>query len=169
MITIVEENGFYVPQKPNGANEYILPSDFEKILDDLIYYCERYTDEEVKSVNELRRKNLENYIKSISSTNKSTKSNKCGFVYVLKCANKYKIGYSKDVERRIKQLDTRPFRLELVFKVYSDNAYNIEQILHDSLTEYKAEGEWYNSTIESVDLRELIKEIAEDIKCDIQF
>jgi len=27
-----------------------------------------------------------------------------GYVYILKCDNKYKIGFSKDVDRRIKQL-----------------------------------------------------------------
>ena len=168
MITIVKENGFYVPQKPNGANEYILPSDFEEILNDLIYYCEIYTDEEVESVNELRRKNLENYIKSISSPNKQTKKNKGGFVYVLKCADKYKIGYSKDVDQRIKQLDTRPFKLELVFKVYSDNAYKIEQELHNRLSAYREIGEWYSDINEEM-IKDMLIEIGGYLKCDIQF
>lgn len=168
MITIVKENGFYVPQKPNGANEYILPSDFEKILDDLIYYCEIYTDEEVENVNELRRKNLENYIKSISSTDKPTKSNKCGFVYVLKCADKYKIGYSKDVDQRIRQLDTRPFKLELVFKAYSNNAYKLEQELHNRLDAYRETGEWYSNINEEM-IKNMMIEIARYLKCDIQF
>lgn len=81
-----------------------------------------------------------------------------GYVYVLKCADKYKLGYSNNVEQRMKQLDTRPFPLELVYKAYSEKAYDIEQELHSVYTSYgyRLEGEWYSSDLP---VKELIENI----------
>ena len=160
-----EDDGHYYPRESGGCNKLIVPSKCKNIIEDLIRYYNIYDDYEIQLDNEKAEKDFfKNWVHNMKPYN-----NKYGFVYVLRCANKYKIGYSKDVQRRIKQLDTRPFKLELVFECYSNKAYDIEQTLHKTLTEYKDDGEWYNSTIESVDLKELIKEIAEDIGCDIQF
>lgn len=160
-----EDDGHYYPRESGGYNKLIVPSKCKNIIEDLIRYYNIYDDYEIQLDNEKAEKDFfKNWVHNMKPYN-----NKYGFVYVLRCADKYKIGYSKDVERRIKQLDTRPFKLELVFEVYSDKAYDIEKQLHKSLIDYRAEGEWYNNTIESIDLKGLIEEIAEDIKCDIQF
>ena len=67
-----------------------------------------------------------------------------GYVYLIKCADKYKIGYTKDVERRFKELDTRPFPCELIEEYYSPIAFPIEQKIHELLSEYRVVGEWYS-------------------------
>ena len=168
MITLVEsKNGFYVPKECYTPNKFILPSKLEPILNDLLYYCEHYTDEEIIEINELLCTEFE---MELATNKKSYKErNKAGFIYLLKCSDKYKIGYSKNVEHRIKQLDTRPFKIELVLKIYSENAYDIEQELHKKLELHKADGEWYNSSLQKVNIVSLIKEIAEGLQCDIQF
>lgn len=73
-----------------------------------------------------------------------TARRKGGYVYLLECGGKYKIGFSKDVERRIHQLDTRPFKLNLVAKSkYLSDAYDWEQGLHDACADSMVDGEWY--------------------------
>lgn len=63
---------------------------------------------------------------------------------MLECGGKYKIGFSKDVERRINQLDTRPFKINLIAKSkYLSDAYYWEQGLHDACSDSKIDGEWY--------------------------
>ena len=156
----------YIPTYQPGF--WIKPSDVKELIDGLIEYMQAYSDEEIIEIN--KHKEQEWFYSSISSNTKLNKNkNKYGYVYVLQCADKFKIGYSKNVEQRIKQLDTRPFPIELVFKVYSSNAYDIEQALHKTFIDYKLDGEWYSSALRTFDLRSTIKQIAEELKCDIQF
>ena len=92
-----------------------------------------------------------------------------GFVYILKCADKYKIGYSINVEKRISQLDTRPFPLELIYKIESDVAFDIEQRMHNTYTElgYRLDGEWYSSDLPVKDvIRAIDYAVADNIGTD---
>lgn len=67
---------------------------------------------------------------------------------MLECGGKYKIGFSKDVERRMRQLDTRPFKLNLVAKSkYLSDAYYWEQGLHDAFSDSRIDGEWYEFSL----------------------
>jgi hypothetical protein len=68
---------------------------------------------------------------------------KNGYVYLFRCSDFYKIGYSKNVYRRLKQLDTRPFPLDCIAAVYSERAWDIEQYIHKAFYSLRAENEWY--------------------------
>lgn len=86
---------------------------------------------------------LTGYMKTAKKESRSARK-KGGHVYLLECGGKYKIGFSKDVERRIHQLDTRPFKLNLVAKSkFISDAYDREQELHEYFAENKIDGEWY--------------------------
>jgi hypothetical protein len=51
---------------------------------------------------------------------------------------------SKDVERRISELDKRPFEIRLVAQSeLTENAYQIEQRIHQRAEPYRISGEWY--------------------------
>ena len=164
IIIVKGEDGLYYPISGGGFNPLILPSKFYPILNDLQYYCMFYTDEEIIEINNEGEKEFYNSI-----TNKHPKKvTYDGYVYMLKCADKYKIGYSKNVERRIKELDTRPFKLELLFIGYSDNARTIEHELHKRLHEYKEIGEWYSNITELI-VRQMIDEIVKELGCDIRY
>lgn len=80
-----------------------------------------------------------------------TTRRKGGYVYLLECGGKFKIGFSKDVERRMCQLDTRPFKLNLVVKSeFLSDAYDREQELHEYFEGSRIEGEWYDFTKEEL-------------------
>ena len=69
------------------------------------------------------------------------------YVYLLKIPEKsiYKIGVSKDVEKRIKQLQTGNYeQITLVHKFKSNYPYKIESILHGMYKFKRIEGEWYD-------------------------
>lgn len=159
-----EKSHMYIPQHPNGYNNLLLPSEVDNIIDGLFMYRGTYSDDDILQYNE---RNEKNFFRETKSTKR--KVNKCheGYVYILKCDNHYKVGFSKDVQRRIKQLDTRPFELKLVKQYYSTNAYDIEQAAHKQLERYKVANEWYN-----VDINYIISAIergARALGCDIQY
>jgi len=157
-----EESELWEPRTPNGYNKYILPSELKEIINDLIYYSQFYTDKEIAQYNEqLEKRFFDDFKPTINKPAKDLS----GFVYILKCENRYKVGYSKDVNKRIKQLDTRPFKLELIYKRYSECAYDIEQRIHKQLWAFRVENEWYDIKesllIENVNV--IFKSVEEEI------
>lgn len=85
-------------------------------------------------------------------------------VYILKCAGKYKIGVSKNIELRVKQLTKSPFQIDVIYKSRDTNAaYLIEKKVHNMFFDNKIIGEWF-------DLTEFaIKEIIEFINNEVKF
>lgn len=164
-VVVFKEDESYIPRRAHGKREFVLPSEMEPIIQGLIEYCHSYSDEDIKKANELCE---------ICDTDiyedPLRKREKRGYVYLFKCANKYKIGYSKNVERRLKELDTRPFKLEFIWKVYSDKAYDIEQELHKRLEAYREIGEWYTGVDEQV-IKNMLIEIGgwRIFRCEAQF
>ena len=74
-----------------------------------------------------------------------------GWVYVLQAGPYYKIGKSKDVDRRIEQLATLPpFDIELVHTMPTDNMGAVEQDLHRLFNAKRVNGEWFELTEEDV-------------------
>lgn len=80
----------------------------------------------------------------------------CGFVYCLSDQQgHYKLGYSKNVDNRIKQLSTQPpFELKLMVKhqVYDMRRY--EAALHNVYNRKRLRGEWF--ALSHQDLQEVI-------------
>ena len=67
-------------------------------------------------------------------------------VYMLKCGDRYKIGISQNVPRRLKALNNRPYPVELIAmsKPFS-GAYEVEQQLLAMHEDGKTDGEWFIS------------------------
>ena len=74
------------------------------------------------------------------------------YVYLLKTDdNRYKIGVSVNVERRIKQLQTGcSDRIMVVDTFLSKFPFKLESALHRKYESSKINGEWYLLTNESV-------------------
>lgn len=122
---------------------------------------------EIDVYNQKRMIELEEELNGCVGTAKKesrTTRSKGGYVYLLECGRKYKIGFSKDVERRIHQLDTRPFKLNLIVKSkFISDAYDREQELHEYFADKKVDGEWYEfSDHEAQYAKEIIEGLEED-------
>lgn len=83
---------------------------------------------------------------------KSPKQKKSACVYMLECGGRYKIGYSLDVERRVAELDKRPFPVKIMAMSKSTTeAYDIEQYIHSRLEHLRICGEWYEISPEGAE------------------
>lgn len=78
------------------------------------------------------------------------------FVYFIKATNNLiKIGVTKNVESRLKSLQTgSPGKLELIGSIETAKAYELESELHEKYRELRVSGEWFN-----IGLSEVSKEI----------
>ena len=69
-----------------------------------------------------------------------------GYVYLIEDIynNTYKIGVAKDVNKRIKSLQTGNVgSLKLIWEFKTDYPYKLEGMLHRTLQEYHERGEWF--------------------------
>lgn len=75
-----------------------------------------------------------------------------GFVYLLKCSNRYKIGVTTDLDRRLAQLNGRQaaFPIELIHHVTGPDYQVFERKLHDQHTWDNVHGEWFEFDAETV-------------------
>jgi hypothetical protein len=77
-----------------------------------------------------------------------------GFVYVLACEGRYKLGASRNVRQRLRTLQTAsPAPLELVWSADVPDMYGTERALHAQFAHRHIAGEWYALTPE--DLQEI--------------
>lgn len=132
----------------NGFCEFMTP-------DQMFYLAKRLEEtandeqakEFIKSRNEESKEEYENLQKKnhaewkgVSKQEKVTKA----YIYMLECGGRYKIGFSRNVERRISELDNRPFPVTLYAKSKElNNAYELEQYIHSKLEHLRIYGEWY--------------------------
>lgn len=76
-----------------------------------------------------------------------------GFVYFLQAGPYTKIGKTKDVGRRIKELRIQlPFEAELIHVIYCESDLSLhERNLHNKWAEYRKNGEWFVLPTEYLD------------------
>ena len=90
-------------------------------------------------------------------------------VYVIKAADRYKIGRTSNMSLRFKRVaGLSPYPLELVYYIISDDYYRIEKALHSIFKNKRIHYEWF--ILDDSDL-EIIKTIKtfEDTKSIIVF
>lgn len=74
-----------------------------------------------------------------------------GYVYLIRSVDKYKIGISKSVTRRLSQLRmSNPHEVTLVHAVRRVDYIDLEKHLHRSLVDHRTRGEWFSLTQEQV-------------------
>ncbi len=79
-----------------------------------------------------------------------TPDDNSGYVYFIKMQDGVehlsyvKIGYSKDVETRLQDLQVgSPFELVLLRRIFSENASELEKEMHSKYAQYRTRGEWF--------------------------
>lgn len=101
---------------------------------------------------EYNRQNKIEYERKWSCHLKEPTPKATSHIYLMKCGDKYKIGVSNNVEKRKKQLDNRPFPVEIIaVSPLVEGAYEIERELHEIYSDCRIDGEWFNLTQEEVE------------------
>ena len=81
---------------------------------------------------------------------------KCLYVYALK--DKLKIGITTDIVYRVTQLNYKYPNPILIYvsEYFDDNSYEKERLVHNRLSQYRLNGEWF-STSPNVAINEIKK------------
>ncbi len=65
-------------------------------------------------------------------------------IYIFVCADEIKIGVSKNVEERLKAVQTgRSEKVYIYHNEERDDAYKLERLLFKKFAKYRKEGEWF--------------------------
>jgi len=90
------------------------------------------------------------------------------FVYLIRLSDNsnYKIGVTKDIQKRIKQLQTgNAEEIYLIDKYESKNAYKIEKALHNFFSYNNKLNEWFELSIQDeIKFKELCIKIDNNLK-----
>lgn len=92
-----------------------------------------------------------------------------GIVYVVKCGDFFKIGITKDLDKRIMSLQVgNPVKIEPFLRILPiGSARKLEKELHEKFTEKSISGEWFSLSI--ADLRFVFEEYAPNLFFDCGF
>ena len=89
--------------------------------------------------------------KSISLSRASSSKPCSGYVYLLRGQGYYKIGLTKNVDRRIGEISpTVPFETEIVCIIATDDIHGTEAELHNKFADKRVKGEWFELADEDV-------------------
>jgi len=80
------------------------------------------------------------------------------YIYIIKNNGKYKVGYTSNFQRRLKNYKTHLGNVDLILLYKSYNAFEIEEEIHLTRNKDKSQNsEWYE--LSDAEIIELIKEI----------
>lgn len=148
------EDGYFL----TDGQGYILESeDLIDIGKNLIKFAKKHKNDIIET-NKKTTEELRNFLKDYIKTPKPKPS---GQIYIMECGGYYKIGVSKNVKRRQKELDRRPFKVNIIYesKIVED-CYSVEEMLHNRFSQKRINGEWFNLNNNDI---EIIKTILEEL------
>ena len=144
----------------DNMGELLREDEIKAIIKGLTNFINEYNQEDINYINQQakqrKRQKLENV--EYKEINESEK----GVVYLLKIkdTNQYKIGVSKDFDRRYNEISPKmPFELKTINLIKSFNIYDLEKELHEKFANKRIKGEWFE--LEEKDV-EYIKSIEGD-------
>lgn len=92
--------------------------------------------------------------------NNEDKSNRDGYVYLVKLDKHYKIGIAQDPKSRLKEFTLLPYELEYITTAYVNNYAQVEKDLHEKYKSYRVRGEWFELNNQQVkEIVDLLKTI----------
>jgi hypothetical protein len=93
------------------------------------------------------------YIGKFPTQNQTAeKKKKSGFIYLVRAnTGEFKIGYSVDVQKRLKAFSVQPpFEYELIHSIPVDDMAQAELMLHEKFLDKRIRGEWFKLSDEDV-------------------
>lgn len=156
-----------------GRHGLMSPKDMDEIFEGLQQFFDFYGREKVQSLCDERDEYMstcdagteppnilpllypeeykrlrEKAVKSHEALSPVMEPDHSGLVYVIRADNGFcKIGYTKDVIKRLNQLETAsPCELELIIVIKAEDMYELEKELHARYADRQKKGEWFALT-----------------------
>lgn len=107
-----------------------------------------YSARSAEYLDELRRHDIQAQQQYVDERHELQKASKPtispGFIYLIKApTGYYKIGRTKDINRRLKELNRPGWTLELIHLLETNHAYRAERRLHEKYAQYLIDSEWF--------------------------
>lgn len=92
----------------------------------------------------------------------SKRQPKMGYIYIFSAKNLFKIGTSKDVNKRLRAINAASgYNITLLCKYKVDDAYITERYLHNKYSSKRHHGEWFNlSESDIIDIEQYLKTVS---------
>ena len=156
--TLSERFAYVIAPEPDGFKIYdchgfiMEPEQAYKVAEGVKNFAKKH-GKEIREHNQRRQIELEQELRyGYYDRKEPSKRDTTGHVYLFECGGKYKIGFSKNVPRRLKELDHRPFKIKIITKSrLLEDGFDIEQKLHLESTAQRIDGEWYSFDDKEVD------------------
>jgi len=131
----------FAPTDPNGL--FASHEDWQELVDEVRLFYDSITPSELGSVNEHILSRQES--RQRQRTAKRPPPRRApGYVYLLKGGGYYKIGLSKCVYRRWREISPKlPFEVEIVCRIATEDMHGLETSLHERFASKRANGEWF--------------------------
>lgn len=123
-----------------------------EVANGLIEYAKKYKNE-IEAYNKEQNLQYERDFNFFVAQPKPKKQLPKAHVYLLECGGRYKVGFTNNVERRVLELDKRPYPLNVVVlsrELKNEEAYKEEQNIHQYIKNFRVCGEWYEIPDENV-------------------
>lgn len=149
----------------NTAGYIATPHELSLIIDELIRFAKEHSDLIACNNAEMDERYERWQRGDYSDIPRRESRAKKRYVYMFKSGeNKYKIGVSENVERRLKELNERPYPVEL-FAVSEKpfyRAFEVERFLHEIHEDDRISGEWFEINEECANLTACVVQSADD-------
>lgn len=104
----------------------------------------QYMELGAETINTLNREATEAYFDRPKTTSEQAPPRRAGFVYLLECNCKYKIGYAKNVQSRVSSMQSSsPDEITVVCTIPTADMRELERLLHEKYAEKRLSGEWF--------------------------
>jgi hypothetical protein len=134
--------------KSHNTPNFPVPNTFTRLgttivrASNIIKYCESKSN--YQDVIEICQNYINSSSKRKSVNNDATKS-EFGYVYLMKFGKYYKIGASKNVERRNYEIGIKlPEKFDIIHKIKTDDESGIELYWHNRFKDKRKQGEWFD-------------------------
>lgn len=104
-------------------------------------HCQRFIEEMLKD-EAIKKKAIE----QLEINHKEAEH----YIYIIKGKEYYKIGYTTNYKKRIKQYKTHNPNVNTICLVKTPKAFELEGYYHDLYKDKNVDGEWFNLTEEEV-------------------
>jgi len=154
-----------------GDDGLILRSaEINEILKAITPFYDAHSDEQIDENNARQQEYLENRRNRRNAATEewgrekradlAERAKTDGYVYLVQCGDRFKIGMSKDPTKRIKQLASSAAisaPLELICTIKTEDAKQLEAALHDRFSDNRVYHEWFTLSPQDV---QSIKELS---------
>lgn len=156
IVFYVDSEGKYIPCDPQG--EILLKSEWEELRTKTDLSYESETDGSISEYNDYLHEEREKAHETRRSFQSKRSIDRSGFVYIAESGGVYKIGMTKNPQKRMSQISPLlPHPINIIHVREVDDCSRAESFLHEKYASKRLNGEWFALSEDDIkDIREFL-------------